>query len=202
MAGIADGILRRARAASARDARVFTPKDFADLGSRAAVDQALSRLVKGGKLRRIGHGFYDMPRINPMLARPAAPDLDAVADAIARRDSVTIVPSPLVSANRLGLTTAVASKNDYLTDGPSRTIRIGNRSLRLRHAGPKLMALKNKPAGDVVRALHWLGPDIARNDDVIATLRRKLPATVKRDLVKARPAMTAWAADIAGRISA
>ncbi|MEO1168758.1 MAG: DUF6088 family protein [Pseudomonadota bacterium] len=202
MTAISDRILRRARGASARDARVFTPKDFYDLGSRAAIDQALSRLAKDGKLRRIGRGFYDIPRKHPMLGRPAAPDIDAVADAIARRDNVTIVPNPLVSANRLGLTTAVPSKTDYLTDGASRTIDLDGRTLRLRHAGPKLMALKDKPAGDVVRALHWLGRDMAGGDDIVRKLRRKLPPRVKDDLVKARPAMTAWAADIAGRIAA
>jgi Transcriptional regulator, AbiEi antitoxin len=41
---------------------VFTPKDFLDLGSRAAIDRALSRLVVSGQLRRIGRGFYDFPR--------------------------------------------------------------------------------------------------------------------------------------------
>lgn len=202
MAGIADRILRRARAASARGARVFTPKDFIDLGSRAAIDQALSRLVKDGNLRRFGRGFYDIPRVNPMLSRPTAPDVDALVDAIARRDAITIVPSPMVSANRLGLTTAVSSKHDYLTDGPSRTVNLGNRSVRIRHAGAKLMALKGQPAGDVVRALHWLGPDVADSDDVVDALRRKLPAAVKRELVNARPLMTAWAANIAGRIAA
>ena len=43
---------------------VCTPKDFLRYGSRQAVDQALSRLVKAGQLRRVGHGLYDMPRIS------------------------------------------------------------------------------------------------------------------------------------------
>ncbi|MEY2926588.1 MAG: hypothetical protein RL367_1065, partial [Pseudomonadota bacterium] len=52
------------------------------------------------------------------------------------------------------------------------------------------------------RALHWLGPELAARDEVIDTLRRKLPAKVKNDLAKARAGMTAWAAAIAGRIHA
>ncbi len=35
---------------------VWTPSDFADLGSRAAVDKALQRLVPAGQLRRIDRG--------------------------------------------------------------------------------------------------------------------------------------------------
>jgi hypothetical protein len=46
------------------------------------VDQALSRLTKAGKIRRIGRGVYDIPKDHPMLG-PLLPDPDAVARAIA-----------------------------------------------------------------------------------------------------------------------
>lgn len=203
MAGIADRIMRRARAQSAHGSRlVFTAKDFADFGDRAAVDQALCRLARGGGLRRIRRGLYDIPRVNPIMKRVAAPDVDAVVDAIARRDDVTIVSNGMAAANRLGLTTAVSARNDYLTDGPSRTLKVGNRVVRLKHASGKVMAMKGRPAGDVVRAIHWLGPDIAKDDQVIDTLRRRLPPQVKRDLAKAKPSMTAWAARVADRVIA
>ena len=44
-------ILRRAR--SFREGGVLSPKEFLHLGSRAAVDQAFSRLTKAGKLLRV-----------------------------------------------------------------------------------------------------------------------------------------------------
>jgi hypothetical protein len=198
---IADRIMRRARAQSACGSRlVFTARDFLDLGDRGAVDQALSRLAKDGSLRRIRRGLYDIPRVNPILKRVAAPDLDAVVDAIARRDDITVVPNGMAAANRLGLTTAVSARNDYLTDGPSRTVKIGRRTVRLKHAGPKLMALKDRPAGDVVRALHWLGRDVAADDSVVDTLRRRLPPPVKRDLARAKPMLSGWTAKVADRV--
>ena len=61
MARLADRILDRV-SARPKGRWVWTPRDFLDLGSRAAVDQALSRLAREGRLRRIGHGLYDMPR--------------------------------------------------------------------------------------------------------------------------------------------
>ena len=101
MARMADKIMERV---SAHDSGkwVCTPRDFLDLGSREAVDQALYRLVKAGQLRRVGHGLYDMPRISEVLKRPAPVDLDAAIAAIARRDGVRIMPDGLVSANQLG----------------------------------------------------------------------------------------------------
>ena len=63
---------------------VCTPKDFLGLGSREAVDQALSRLVKAGQLCRVGHGLYDMPRMSDVLKRPAPVDWDAASSAFVR----------------------------------------------------------------------------------------------------------------------
>lgn len=203
MSGISDRIMRRARAQTAHRTRlVFMAQDFMDFGGRAAVDQALSRLTRAGALRRVGRGMYDIPKVNPLLKKPAAPDIGAVVDAVARRDDITIVPSGLASANKLGLTNAVPARNDYLTNGSSRTLKVGNRVVRLRHANPKLVALKDRPSGDVVRALHWLGQDVASDDKVVNKLRAQLSSDVKHDLARARPLLAGWTAKVADRVLA
>jgi hypothetical protein len=46
---------------------VYVPSDFLDLGSREAVDLALHRFVKKGKLRRLARGVYDYPAEHPVL---------------------------------------------------------------------------------------------------------------------------------------
>src|SRR3954469_20023735 len=46
---------------------VHTSKDFLDLGSRVAVDHALSNLAKKGLIRRLSRGVYDYPKVNPRL---------------------------------------------------------------------------------------------------------------------------------------
>ena len=83
MLSVSDKILRYARARG--PGSVFTPSDFIRLGSRPAVDQALSRLCKDKRLRRIAHGLYDYPRVHAQLG-DLAPAPDAIvaktADAI------------------------------------------------------------------------------------------------------------------------
>jgi hypothetical protein len=54
---VPDRVMNRVRA-SGRGS-VFTPSDFLAVATRSAVDQALSRLVKGGQLRRLGSGLVD-----------------------------------------------------------------------------------------------------------------------------------------------
>ncbi len=192
MAGIADKIMKRV---SVHDSGrwVCTPQDFLDLGSREAVDQALSRLVKAGRLRRAGQGLYDMPRISNVLNRPVPVDLDAALAALARRDGVRIMHDGLVAASQLGLTNAVPAKASYVTDGHSRTLKIDGRTVRFRHASPRVMRWSGRPAAPVVQALRWLGPRAASSREIVSTLSRRLPDDVKLDLLHNSRDLPGWA---------
>ncbi len=56
-------ILNRIQSGAPGD--VFAPTDFLDLGSRAAVDQALSRNCRAGLIRKASRGLYDVPHNHP-----------------------------------------------------------------------------------------------------------------------------------------
>ena len=195
MTGIAGKIMKRVRS-HGRGKWVGTPKDFLDLGNRAAVDQALSRLVTAGQLRRVGRGLYDMPRISGVLKRPAPASIDAAIAAVTRRDNVRIMPDGLVAANQLGLTNAVPAKASYVTDGVTKTIKIDGRTIRLRHAGPSVMHWAGKAAAPVVQAMRWLGPHAMADAQVVEVLMRRLPDAVKRDLVRHIRDLPGWATPV------
>ncbi len=201
MTRMADRIMKRV-GARGRGRWVCTPKDFLDLGSRAAVDQALSRLVKAGRLRRAGRGLYDLPRMSDVLKRPAPVDLDAAVAALARRDGIRIMPDGAAAAHRLGLTNAVPAKACYATDGISRTVEIDGMTVRFRHAGPRVMRWADRPAASVVQALRWLGPDAARDARVVSILKRGLPDAVKLDLSRNGRDLPGWALPLARDIAA
>jgi len=75
-------------------------KEFLDIGSRAAVDQALSRLVKKGLLRRVDRGVYGYPEVNRLIGE-LSPRPEVVAKAVARRGSQRRLPSGAYAANLL-----------------------------------------------------------------------------------------------------
>ena len=201
MMGVADKIMHRVRARG-RGKWVCTPKDFLDLGTRASVDQALSRLVKSDDLRRVGHGLYDWPRVSRITKRPVPVDLDSVVSALARRDGIRIMTDGMASANRLGLTNAVPGKASYVTDGASRTLRVDGRTIHLRHAGAKVMLWAGRSAAPVVQALRWLGPQAACDVWVFNTLSRRLPDDVKRDLARHWGSLPGWAVPIVKNLTA
>lgn len=195
MTGMGKKIMHRVQARG-RGEWVCTPTDFLDLGTRASVDQALSRLVKTGVLRRVGRGLYDWPRVSGITKQHVPVDLDSVVSALARRDGIRIMPDGLASANRLGLTNAVPGRASYVTDGASRTLRVDGRTIHLRHAGVKVMSWAGRSAAPVVQALRWLGPQAARDEQVSKTLNRRLPDNVKRELTRHWGSVPGWAVPI------
>ena len=76
-------------------AKVWTPVDFLDLGSRDAVDKMLQRLVASNDLRRIDRGLYDQPRMNALTGQPSAGNGErrVVVQSIAVNQDGTRVPA-------------------------------------------------------------------------------------------------------------
>lgn len=184
---VPDRIMRRARAAGRGG--VFTPTDFLDVAARAAVDQALSRLVKSGKLRRLARGLYDYPKVHPKLGL-LSPAPDDVARALARETGSQAQIAGAHAANALGLSMQVPAKSLYLTDGPSRRIVLGKRVVDLRHASPKHLIAPGSPAGTVVQALRHVGP--VRAADVAQIATRRLSTSDKRVLASNAVQAPAW----------
>lgn len=135
---------------------VFVTREFLTLGSRAAVDEALSRMAKEGAVRRLARGLYDYPRLHPDLG-PIPADPDAVAAALARKAGSRLQSAGARAANALGLSTQVAARPVYLTDGRARTVRVGGQTIELRHASPRAMAGAGRTEGTVIQALRHLG---------------------------------------------
>ena len=199
MVVLADKIMKRIRGHGLGN-WVCSAKDFLDLGSRAAVDQALSRLHRRGTLRRVRRGLYDWPRSSRALNRLAPINVPAAVAAMARRDGVRMMPNGIVAAHRLGLTNAVPAKAEYWTDGPTRTVQLGPRTVHLKHMRPNLMHWADRPAAPVVSALAWLGPSLAANPATVDQLRRQLPDSVKQDLIAGKAQLPTWAIPIAQQI--
>ena len=169
---------------------VFTPKRFLDLGSRDAVDQALFRLSQHGTIRKLSRGLYDYPKQHPQLGL-LNPDPDSVAKAISEKDEIRLQPSGAFAVNRLGLSQQVPAKMVYLTDGPEKSVRVGNQTIQLRRTTPKNMATAGSTSGLVIQAFRYLGKEGVTSDH-IATLRRALSADDRKRLSRDRIYAPAW----------
>lgn len=154
----------QARVASSPN-EVWTPRDFVDLGSRAAVDKTLQRLSAVGALRRIDRGLYDQPRKNELTGSPDVPDYRAVIRAVTRRDQARVVMDGMTAANDLGLTTAVPARIKVLADARLKSIKLGNQDIHFKFAAPSRLYWANRPAMRVVQALHWMQDMLAQDEE-------------------------------------
>ena len=99
------------------------------------------------------------PRKNARLGVPVTPDTDEIASALARQTGTRIAPSGATWENRLGLSTQVPAKPVYLTDGRSRSVRVGNLTLVVKHVAPKDFPVGSQVSATVFQALRYLGKD-------------------------------------------
>ena len=137
---------------------VFVPGDFLDMGSREAVDIVLHRLARKGTIRRLARGVYDFPKEHPVLGL-LQPSAEAVAKALAGRDHTRLQPAGAYAANALGLSEQVPAKVVFLTDGPSRTVKIGPMTIQLRRTTARNMAAAGRLSGLLIQALRELGKE-------------------------------------------
>jgi len=165
-------------------------KELLHLANRATVDQALSRLVRRGKLLRVGRGIYIRPEKTRFGSRPPSPEI--ALKAFAAEKGETVVPHGAAAANALGLTTQVPTRMIYLTSGPSRRLNLGKQTIELRHAPSWQLCLPKRPAGDAVRALAWIGEEKAAT--ALRMIGTKLSKETRNELMGLRSRLPTWMA--------
>lgn len=173
---------------------VFTPRHFLDFGSYGAVTLALKEVCDRGRIRRLARGLYDNPKIHPKLGT-LAPTAEQIVQAICTREHTRVQPSGAYAANLLGLSTQVPAKIVFLTDGPSRRIEVGNRTIELKHRAPSTMVAAGKVTGLLVQALKYIGHRNFTDAHLVALQRALTPEQIKQ-LHKDIALTPAWMAKV------
>jgi hypothetical protein len=105
---------------------IFFIDDFIEIGSLGSVRLALMELKKQGLIVRPARGIYCYPRIRGEYSGIITPSPESIAEALAAKERVRIVPYGDNAACKLGLTGMQVSNLRYLTDGASRTINLAS----------------------------------------------------------------------------
>jgi Family of unknown function (DUF6088) len=186
---IASKILTRMQASRGS---VWSAKDLVDLGTRAAVDQALRRLSSDGSIRKVARGLYDYPQSGSLTGK-RAPRPEAVMRAAARVRGLRVRPSGAIAANALGFSTQVPALAEYITDGLAQNIDVGGQTIRLKRVAPKRVSVPSG-AGALIEALRYIGQAAADRltDAQIDRAARALDAADLRALRNAVLHAPAW----------
>jgi len=166
--------------------KLVFPRDFRGEGTDSAIKMSLSRFASDGKLQRLGHGVYVVPTKNK--GDRSGPPIEEIARAIAKRESVRIIPTGKYALYKLGLIAHPPTALEYLTDGQPRNILIGESTLIFKAATPKKFSLKGPISSLVILAMEEIGKaDITTEQ--LAAIKEKInnedPAKMMADLEQA-----------------
>jgi hypothetical protein len=129
-----------------------------------------------------------------------APSADAIARALVVRDAIRLQPSGAYAANVLGLSDQVPSRIVFLTDGPSRKVKIGKREILLQHTTPRNMATAGRKSGTLIQALRYLGQERV-DDRVLTTLSHHIAEADRPAIRKDLRYAPAWIAELLGPLT-
>lgn len=171
----------------------FTPTAFLECGTRAAVDQALSRMVKAGAITRVTRGLFVRPEMNRFVGK-VMPSPIKVAEAIAKTTGSIVQVHGAEAARQFDLTTQVPTQPVFSTSGPSKRIRVGKMEIRLQHVSQRKLALAGRPAGLALAALWYMGKN-EMTPSLIWKIQQKLSVTEFEALKSVTSSMPSWMSD-------
>ena len=148
------------------------------------VGGTLAELTQEGMLVKLAQGIYAKPRRSRFGL--VLPSVDKIAQAIAARDNVEVLPSGMTALNVLGLSTQVPMKYSYLTTGSERIIKLKNQEIRLKRGVPKNFCYETKLIALLVQALKTLKQQNVGEEEL----------QVIRNLISREPDRSALAKDV------
>lgn len=139
---------------------LFFPEDFAAFGSPDAVRAALVRLSRSGVIQRAAQGIYYFPKVDTKWGSGIIPPtIEEIAEGIAKRDKVRIVPTGAYCLNLLGLSTQIPANVVFVTDGSGRRVNIGKgKGILFKHTSEmRIFAFRSEMMLLIVMALREIG---------------------------------------------
>ncbi len=187
------------RISALKKGEAFSAYDFLDIGPAGAINRALSRLADEGSIRRIIQGVYDQPEYSDFLQEYAAPQMDQVAHALARRFKWTIAPSEDTALNILHLSTQVPAAWGYVSDGPYRSYHYNQTEIVFKHKATR--EIKNLSGNTLllIQALRGLGKNNI-SEESVRIMRRFFSKYDREIIMKEMQSAPAWIYAEAARI--
>ena len=173
----------------------FCASDIPNYGSRTMIDKTLCIMSKSGKIRRVMRGVYDLPRWSDILKKPAAPDIESVANALARKFGWQLYPCDEGAMNGLGLSTQIPARLIYLSTGPSKIYKVGRLTIEFKHRCSRENEVDGKNARMVVRALKGLGRAYA-TPEIVMNLAKRFSDREWVEICESTRRVSSWIRDL------
>ncbi len=158
------------------------------------IRQILNRLVKKGELTRVTRGIFAKPmrlsKVGDVL--PSASD---VAEILAKSTGEIIAIQGAEAARQLQLTTQAPMHLIFYTSGNTRTLKIANRTVKLKHVNPSKLIAPDTIPGLVISALGYLGKENV-TVETLEIIKQHISSENFNAIIKLIEHMPAWMSDV------
>jgi hypothetical protein len=170
---------------------MISTRDCLNFGRRAAVDQALYRLVKDGFLKRLARGLFLKLEVPEHVSRDASliPSLIEIVKAKAKAFHRKIFVHGEHAQHHLepprwtGVKPSTADVFVFATDGATTSFKVLGKRVYLKRHAPRKVALQDRLHGMIIRALWCRGKDALTPtavQNVFMSLKREESALLRR----------------------
>ncbi len=180
--------------------RIFFLQDFYGVdGGPVSVRMSLSALSDEGTIVRLARGVYCYPEMRGKYSTALSlPSEEIIAEAIAAKENVRIIPFGDQAAFLLGLTTMRVSHLKYLTDGSPRKINLANgRKIIFCHTSEvKMFAFRSEIMQRLSSAIRGLGEEYICTEEKKRIIRQHLKKVSDEDYAADINLPPAWVGKI------
>ncbi len=168
----------------------FTTSSLVKFGARAAVDQAIARLVTRGKVVRLTRGVYVRPE-KDALKNTVLPAAEKVAKTIAERTQDLVQMDGAEAAKQFGINADLSNTPIFLTTGRARKFNLGGLEVTLKHVSKKKIPMPNSKIGIAILALWYMGKHLTTNK-IIEMIEKNLTPKEFEELLSSTDQMPIW----------
>lgn len=141
--------------------KIFFANDLTMCGTPDCVRQALCVLTDEQYICRLARGIYCFPRLEGEYnIQTIYPSTESIAEAIAERSKIRIIPYGDQAAYLVGFTTLQMGRYTYLTDGAPRTIKANYTTIVFHHTSEmRIFSFRNRTMQLLSLAIRAVGKE-------------------------------------------
>ena len=150
----------------------ITYRELKGYGSESATQRWLKHFCQEGTIIRVMTGYYVRPRSIASLPNlVVACEPTALAKAWTKENGYILTTTDFEELYRLRFQTQMSVHPQFWTNAPSKTFKIGNASVFIRHVPPSKLLWHDIPLGRLFRALQALNPETTRTEKLERAFR-------------------------------
>jgi len=176
--------------------RAFCTEDVRGFGSRSAVDQALCRLVKDGRVTRLARGIF--MRTEDRSGKSKQDLVHAAVSALSKSRGLPVQINGKIALERLGMSfkppATSSDRAEFLWVAGARRFSVAGEQILVRNVSPRKIALCDRVAGLAITAIWDIGrPHMTRT--IMKDIMGRLPESERESVKSSITTLPGWAVD-------